>query len=99
MKAEDSQQTMSRELHSNPTTTRSDKCTDARITLGKRHFSPLLGTLGMSSRRQAGLGKSLQQHEIGLGACPSSLPGDLVARASGKRHVAGMPENCKFELR
>ena len=65
----------------------SHKCTNARILLENRHFLQLLGTLGAPSRRQSRLSMSLQQHEIGPGACPSSLPGYLVARASGKRHI------------
>ena len=86
MKAEDSQKTISRELHSKPRTAKLHQCTDARISLENRHFSPLLGTLGLPSRRQSGLGMSLQQHEIGPGACPSRLPGNLVA-ASENRHI------------
>ena len=71
---------MSRTLHSNPTTAGSDQCTNARIWLENRHFSPPLETLGVPSRRQSKLSMSLQQNEIGPGACPSSLPGNLVAR-------------------
>jgi hypothetical protein len=84
-KAEGSQQTMAREHHANPKTARSDECTNARISLENRHFSPLLGTLGVPSR----LSMSLQQHEIGLEACPPRRP---------RNPVAGVPENCKIEF-
>src|SRR3954452_19276426 len=87
MKAEDSQQTMSRGLQPNPKTARSDECTNARISLENRHFSPLLGALGAPSKWQSSLSMSLQHHEIGPGACPSSLPGTLVAEASENRHI------------
>ena len=86
MKAENSQQTMSRE----PPTQEPPGQTSVQtleFRLENRHFSPLLGTLGVPSRRQSKLSMSLQQHEIGPGACPSSLPGNLVAQASGKRHI------------
>ncbi len=87
MKAEDSQQTMSR--GSNPGTARSAQCTNARILLENRHFVQLLGTLGAPSRRQSRLSMSLQQHEIGLEACPPRRP---------RNPVAGVPENCNIEF-
>ena len=85
MKAEGSQQTMSRELQ--PKNRQVSQCTNARISLENRHFLQLLGTLGAPSRRQSRLSMSLQQHEIGLEACPPRRP---------RNPVAGVPENCKM---
>jgi hypothetical protein len=48
-----------------------------------------LGTLGAPSSLQAGLSMSLQQHEIGLEACPPRRP---------RKPVAGVPENCNIEF-
>jgi hypothetical protein len=79
MKAEDSQQTMSRELHSNPKTARLDECTNAGISLGKCHFVPLSRTLGVPCRRPCSLGISLQQQEIGSEARPPRRPRSRVA--------------------
>src|SRR4051812_46107356 len=67
----------------------SHQCTNARILLENRHFLQLLGTLDVPSRRQSRLSISLQQHEIGLEACPPRRPGNPVA---------GVPENCKIEF-
>src|SRR6478735_524659 len=89
MKAEDSQQTISRELHVNPKIARTDWCTNARILLENRHFLQLLGTLGTPSRRQSRLSISLQQHEIGLEACPPRRP---------RNPVAAVPANCKIQF-
>jgi hypothetical protein len=75
---------------SNPRTARSDQCTNARISLENRNSLQLLGTLGAPSRRQSRLSMSLQQHEIGLEACPPRRPRNLVA---------GVPENCNIEFR
>src|SRR3954464_10126352 len=74
---------------SNPRTARSEQCTDARISRENRHFSPLLGTLGVPSRRQSRLSMSLQQHEIGPEACPPRRP---------RNPVAGVPENSNIEF-
>ena len=52
-------------------------------------FSPLLGPVGAPSRWESRLSMSLQQHEIGLGACPPRRPRNLVA---------GVPENCNIEF-
>src|SRR5690242_1424068 len=86
MKAENSQKTMSRELHTNRKIARSDWCTDARIPLENRHFSPLLGTLGAPSRCQFSLSMSLRQQEIGPEARPPRRPRNLVAAAE-RRHI------------
>ena len=86
-KAEGSQQTMAREHHASPKTARSEQCTDARIALENRHFSPLWGTLGARSRWQSSLRMSLQQHQIGPEACPPRRPRNLVAAASEYRHI------------
>jgi hypothetical protein len=56
--------------------------------LENRHFLQLLGTLGAPSSRQSRLSMSLQQHEIGLEACPPRRP---------RNPVAGVPENCNIE--
>src|SRR6476620_10224664 len=90
MEAENSQERISRELHSNRKIAMSDWCTNARISLENRHFSPLLGTLGAPSRWQSSLSMSLQQQEIGPEACPPRRPGNPVA---------GVPENCNIEFR
>src|SRR6059058_2008536 len=73
---------------SNPKSARSDECTNARIALENRHFSPFLGTLGAPSKWQSSLSMSLQQHEIGPEACPPGRPRNLVAAASENRHLA-----------
>ena len=67
----------------------SHQCTNARILLENRHFLQLLGTLGAPSSRQSRLSMSLQQHEIGLEACPPRRP---------RNPVAGVPENCNIEF-
>src|SRR5436305_767796 len=87
MKAENSQERISRELHSNRKIAMSDWCTNARISLENRHFSPLLRTLGAPSRWQSSLSMSLQQQEIGLEACPLRRPRNRVAAASENRHI------------
>jgi hypothetical protein len=65
----------------------SHRCTNARILLENRNFLQLLGTLGAPSSRQSRLSMSLQQHEIGLEACPPRRP---------RNPVAGVPENCNM---
>ena len=88
MKAEDSQQTMSRELQpKNRQVSVVYKCSNFA---GKPPFLQLLGTLGAPSRRQSRLSMSLQQQEIGLEACPPRRP---------RNPVAGVPENCNIEFR
>src|SRR3954453_20569017 len=66
----------------------SHQCTNARNSLENRHFLQLLGTLGAPSSRNSRLSMSLQQHEIGLEACPTRRP---------RYPVAGVPENCNLE--
>src|SRR3954469_14364866 len=63
------------------------QCTNARISLENRHFLQLLGTLSTPSSRQSRLSMLLQQHEIGLEACPPRRPGNPIA---------GVPENCNM---
>ena len=87
MKAEDSQQTMSRELQPK---NRQVRLVYKRSNFaGKPPFLQLLGTLGAPSRRQSRLSMSLQQHEIGLEACPPRRP---------RNPVAAVPENCNIEF-
>jgi hypothetical protein len=57
--------------------------------LENRHFSPLLGMLGVPSRRQSGLGMSLQQQEIGPEGCPPRRP---------RNPFAEVPENCNIGM-
>jgi hypothetical protein len=87
MKGEDLQETIARALQ--PKYRRLDWCTNAQILLENGNFLQLLDTLGAPSSRQARLSMSLQQHEIGLEACPPRRPGNPVA---------GVPENCNLEF-
>src|SRR5689334_2551309 len=75
---------------SNQRTVKSDQCTNAKILLENCNSLQLSGTLGAPPRRQSKLSMSLQQHEIGPGACPPRRP---------RNPVAGVPENCNIEFR
>ena len=66
------------------------QCTDARKSSKNCNSLQLLGTFGVPSGRQSKLSMSLQQHEIGLEACPPRRP---------RSPVAGVPENCNLEFR
>ena len=88
MKAEDSQQTMSRELQPKNRQVRLVyKCSNSA---GKPPFlCNFWGRSARPSRRQSRLSMSLQQHEIGLEACPPRRP---------RNPVAAVPENCNIEF-
>ena len=66
------------------------QCTNARKRSKNCNSLQLLGTFGEPSGRQSELSMSLQQHEIGLEACPPRRP---------RSPVAGVPENCNIEFR